>query len=146
MNLRDCSKAFILAFVILASCKPSPEEQKAKLQQQADAYLTAYNEEFQKLYTISAEAEWTLNTKIVEGDTATQKIYEETKQKYTDYLGSQANIDSSKKYLAIKEQLTLLQVKQFEAILFAAGGSPATAAEAVKELIKVSGDRSIAYV
>ncbi|HEX5168833.1 MAG TPA: M2 family metallopeptidase, partial [Cyclobacteriaceae bacterium] len=136
------SRFIFVIWILLVSCKPSPEEQNAKRQQQADAYLNSYNDEFQKLYTISAEAEWNLNTKIVEGDTLTQKLYEETKQKFTDFMGSQANIDSARKYLAIKEQLTPLQVKQFEAVLFAAGGSPATAAEAVKDLIKVSGDQT----
>jgi peptidyl-dipeptidase A len=133
--------AFLL-FGLLSACKPSPEEQKAKLQQQADAYLVSYNDELQKLYTVAAEAEWNLNTRIVEGDTTTQRIYEETRQKFTDFMGSQANIDSSKKYLELKDQLAPLQVKQLEAILFAAGGSPATAAEAVKELIKVSGEQT----
>lgn len=143
MNVRDCFNFFLFGIVILfASCNPSPEEKKAKLQQTADTYLLAYNEEFQKLYTTAAEAEWTLNTKIVQGDTITQKVYEEVKKKYTDFLGSQANIDSAKKYLGLKDQLTSLQVKQFESVLFAAGGSPATAADAVKELIKVSGDQT----
>ena len=96
----------------------------AALQGQAEKFLTAYNEQFQQLYTAAAEAEWTLNTRIVEGDTVTQRIYEEAKQKFTDFMGSQVNIDSSRKYLDRKDQLTKLQAKQFEAILFAAGGSP----------------------
>jgi peptidyl-dipeptidase A len=141
MNNRKYKMVFLLLTVLLG-CKPSAEEKQATLQKQADNYLSSYNDELQKLYTVAAEAEWTLNTKIVEGDTITQKVYEETKKKFTDFLGSQANIDSAKKYLAIKEQLTPLQVKQLDAILFSAGGSPATAETAVKELIKVSGDQT----
>lgn len=130
------------ALALLASCKESEEQKKMRIQKQADAYLTTYNIEYQKLSTGASEAAWLLNTKIVDGDSITQKQYEEATQKLTDFQGSLNNIDSAKKYLAIKDQLTPLQTKQFQAILFAAGGSPATAAEAVKALIKESGEQT----
>lgn len=132
----------LIPLLLAGACKPSAEERMAALQGQAETFLTAYNEQYQQLYTDAAEAEWTLNTKIVEGDSVTQRIYEEAKQKFTDFMGSQVNIDSSRKYLEMKDQLTSLQSKQFEAILFAAGGSPESASAAVKELIKVSGDQT----
>src|SRR5690606_11038325 len=139
LSLHDALPIFILISLLLAgACKPSAEERMAALQGQAETFLTAYNKQYQQLYTDAAEAEWTLNTKIVEGDSVTQRIYEEAKQKFTDFLGSQVNIDSSRRYLELKEQLTSLQSKQFEAILFAAGGSPESASAAVKELIKVT--------
>ncbi|MGC3945804.1 MAG: M2 family metallopeptidase [Chryseolinea sp.] len=135
---------FGLVLSLVVSCKPKPseEEKNAKLQQQAETYLSAYNTELQKLYTTSAETSWTLNTRIVDGDTVTQKAYEEANEKFSSFLGSQANIDSAKKYLGLKDQLTSLQERQFNAILYAAGGSPETAKDAVVELIKVSGDQT----
>lgn len=133
---------FFVTLALAASCKPSPEERKAAVQATADAYLEAYNDEYQRLYTAAAEAEWLLNTRIVEGDTATQRAYERARKAYADFRGSQANIDSARKYLDMQEMLTPLQAKQFDAILFAAGASPATAAEAVRELITVQGDQT----
>ncbi|HLT80831.1 MAG TPA: M2 family metallopeptidase [Cyclobacteriaceae bacterium] len=132
----------LAVLAVIASCKPSAEERKAALHSTADAYLAAYNDEYQRLYTAAAEAEWLLNTHIVEGDTATQRAYERARKAYTDFRGSQANIDSARKYLDQRDQLTPLQEKQFDAILFAAGASPATAADAVKELITVQGDQT----
>src|SRR5690606_39784806 len=82
------------------------------------------------------------NTHIVEGDTATQRAYERARKAYTDFRGSQANIDSARKYLDMRDQLTPLQAKQFDAILFAAGANPATAAEAVSQLITVQADQT----
>jgi peptidyl-dipeptidase A len=131
----------ILGLSLLISCG-SKEDKSSKLQQQADVFLAAYNEQYKNLYTIASETEWILNTKIQEGDTLTQKQFEEAKQKITDFQGSVANIDSAKKYIALKSNLTPLQTKQFEAILFAAGASPATASAAVKELITVSAEQT----
>jgi peptidyl-dipeptidase A len=139
---RNTLFALLMLVPLFQSCNESAEEKKARLQEQAEKFLAGYNHEMQALYTTAAEAEWNLNTKIVEGDTTTQRIYEESRKAFTDYLGSQANIDSSRQYLEMKDQLTDLQARQFEAILFAAGGSPATASATVEELIKVSGDQT----
>src|SRR5690606_24805448 len=142
MRSNSFQNLLLLAIIALAACKPSAEERRAALQAAADAYLTAYNDEYQRLYTAAAEAEWVLNTRIVDGDTATQRAYERTRKAYTDFRGSQANIDSARKYLGMRDQLTPLQAKQFDAILFAAGANPATAAEAVRELITVQADQT----
>jgi peptidyl-dipeptidase A len=124
------------------SCHVSEENKNRKIQEQANQYLSLYNSEYQKLYTTANETSWVLNTKIIEGDTITQILYEEATQKLNDFQGSLAVIDSSKKYLAIKDRLLPLQVKQFNYILFSAGASPATAAKAVKALIKESAEQT----
>jgi peptidyl-dipeptidase A len=141
---RFCSNASLTALLIplVFSCQAPQEEKDSGLQQQADTYLSAYNTAYQKLRKDASESEWVLNTRIVEGDTATQHRYEVASQKLTDFLGSRANIDSAKKYLEMKKRLSPLQVREFDAILFAAGGSPETAARAVKELIEVSGKQT----
>ncbi len=132
----------LFCLLITFSCTESEEEKTKKIQVQAETYLDNYQSEYQKLYTGASEAEWQLNTKIVEGDTATQRSYEIAKQKFADFTGSLANIDSARKYIGLKEKLTPLQNKQFDAILYAAGGSPATAGETVKELIVESGEQT----
>src|SRR5688572_32626734 len=113
-----------LTALCLGSCT-KPEEKKTEiLHPQAASYLEGYNLEFKKLSTEANEAAWLLNTKIEEGDTVTQKLFEAAAQKLTDFTGSLANIDSAKKYLAIADQLSPLQKRQFEYVLFLAGGAP----------------------
>ncbi len=139
-------RKFNIAYSLLAlaffSCSQADNKGKEPFHPQADAYLKAYNSEYKKLNTEAGEAAWLLNTKIEEGDTVTQKLYEEAAQKLTDYTGSQANIDSSKKYLATSESLSPIQKKQMEYILFLAGGAPASASETVKALIKENADQT----
>src|SRR6187455_433169 len=131
-----------LTALCLWSCT-KPEEKKTEvLHPQAATYLQDYNLEYQKLSTEANEAAWLLNTKIEEGDTVTQKLYEEAAQKLTDFTGSLANIDSAKKYLAIADQLSPIQKRQMDYVLYLAGGAPATASETVKELIKVNAEQT----
>lgn len=128
--------------IVTLSCSVSEQESNAALQQQADAFLQDYNDQLKALYTSASEAEWVLNTRIVEGDTVAQRQYEITRQQLADFEGSLSNIDSARKYLALKDKLTPVQTRQFEAILFAAGGNPATAAEAVTQLINTSASQT----
>jgi peptidyl-dipeptidase A len=130
-----------LVIVCLGSCTKS-KEKREPFHPQAATYLDRYTLEFKRLSTEANEAAWVLNTKIEEGDTVTQKVYEEAAQRLTDFTGSLANIDSSKKYLGLAGQLSPLQKRQMEYILFLAGGAPATASETVKELIKVNAEQT----
>jgi peptidyl-dipeptidase A len=127
---------FLTVIVMLTSCSKTEEKKNEPFHPQAASYLDVYTLEFKRLSTEANEAAWVLNTRIEEGDTITQKVYEEAAQKLTDFTGSVANIDSAKKYLAITNELSPLQKRQMEYILFLAGGAPATSAETVKELIK----------
>jgi peptidyl-dipeptidase A len=131
-----------LAVACFWSCTKSEEKSSEPFHPLAATYLDGYILEFKRLSTEANEAAWLLNTKIEEGDTVTQKVYEEAAQKLTDFTGSLANIDSSKKYLGIADQLSPLQKRQMEYILFLAGGAPATASETVKELIKVNAEQT----
>jgi peptidyl-dipeptidase A len=128
--------------LFVVSCQVTEKNKNAKLQENADKYLSSYNEEYQKLSTAANETSWTLNTKIIEGDSITQKQYEEATRKLTDFQGRVSVIDTAKKYVALKDKLTPLQAKQFEYILFSAGASPATAADAVRALIKESAEQT----
>lgn len=105
-------------------------------QKEVQAWLDEYNKEWQKLLIVSAEAEWKLNTHIEEGDTVTPRLSEDANKKMADFTGSKANIDKSQEYLKAKDQLTPLQVRQLEVILYMAGNSPETAGDKVMERIK----------
>jgi len=108
---------------------------KNDLQEEVQAYLDQYNQEYQKLLIDASEAEWKLNTYIVEGDTLTQKQAEEAEGRLAAFTGSKENIEKAKGYLEQKDQLTGLQVKQLETILYMAGAKPETAGEVVDQLI-----------
>ncbi|MDQ3141232.1 MAG: M2 family metallopeptidase [Bacteroidota bacterium] len=132
---------FFLSFLcLLISCKHSTDQTKGTsdnnaLQKEVQDFLDTYNKEYVKYYTASSEAEWLSNTHIVEGDTMNTFHTKAANEQYAQFLGNKTNIDASKKYLGQKDQLTELQWRQLETILFLAGDKPETASEIVKERI-----------
>ncbi len=125
-------------WLIAAGCQMKntvSETQSASTTTEVQAFLDDYNQTYQTLYTETSEAEWKSNTMIVEGDTATQNATKRANERYAAFTGSTENIEKAKQYLSQKETLTPLQVKQLEAILYAAGANPQTAAGLVKQKI-----------
>ncbi len=121
--------------LFLVACNGNKSADNAAVQAAAQQFLDNYTEQFVGLYYASAEGQWQLNTHIVDGDTVTSNAAARADQAYAEFTGSVANIDSARKYLALKEQLTPLQVKQLEAILYMAGNNPASAGEVVAKRI-----------
>lgn len=113
-----------------SSPKPNPEKQK-----EVQAWLDTYNTEWQKLITASSEAQWELNTHIVEGDTLTEKKAADADEAYSKYTGSKTVIDKAREFLKSEGELTPLQVRQLKAILYMAGNNPETAGDLVKKRI-----------
>jgi peptidyl-dipeptidase A len=123
----------LLVSELLFSCGSKNDTEA--YQQEIQAKLDAYNTKWQSLLKASAEAEWALNTQIVEGDTVTVKKAEEANKAFAGYTGSAENIAFAQNALKQKDRLKPLQVKQLEAILFMAGGNPATAGELIDKRI-----------
>lgn len=117
-------------------------EDNSALQAKADSFITVYTDEYQQLYYTSAKAEWELNTHIVEGDTLTSQKAEEAGKAYAAFTGSENNINAARELLKQKDRLTHLQVKQLEAILYAAGANPAVAADIVSQKIKAETEQT----
>lgn len=136
MRLR-LSGITVLFAVGLFSCS-QPQRNADKVIAAAQTYLDYYNNEFQKRYAASSEGQWALNTRIVAGDTMAAFQAARADEAMASFTGSTANIDSAKKYLALKTELTPLQVKQFETILFNAGNNPETAGDVVKRRIEAT--------
>lgn len=126
----------VLLLAAVVSCKTDPKADAAAFQEEAQAFLDAYSTEYQKLYYASSKAEWELNTRIVEGDDQNAKRAEAANSAFAAFTGSEENINSARKYLERKEDLSDLQRRQFDAILYAAGANPATAADLVAQKIK----------
>ena len=127
-------KALLLLSItlILASCANDAK----KHQQEVQAYLDDYNNKYKEFYTRSSEMQWMVQTHIVEGDTMNaynSRLADEAMAKYT---GSKVNIDKATTYLKWKEDLTPIQVKQLEKILFLAASNPESVSDIVEERIK----------
>lgn len=117
----------------LAACQPK-DDNKA-IRQEAQAYLEAYNAGYQKLSYTDQLAQWQLNVHIVKGDTSDQHAASVADEALSAFTGSIANIDSARKFLAAKDKLSDLQVRQLNAILLLAGNNPASAGDVVKKRI-----------
>jgi peptidyl-dipeptidase A len=120
--------------LVLAAC---PKQTAAPLapRDEATAFLAAYEAKYQPLYTASQEAEWLANTHIVEGDSSAEDAATAASEAMAAFTGSVENIETSKRLLAAKDQLDPLQVKQLEAVLFAAADNPATIPDVVSQRI-----------
>jgi peptidyl-dipeptidase A len=130
------NKILLLSLIglIMASCKPKAPDNSA-IQAEVQSYLDTYNPQYQKLYYTDQLAQWQLNVHIVDGDTMGQHVASEADEALSNYTGSVANIDSVKRFMAMKDKLTKIQVLQLEAMLYLAGNNPATAGDVVKKRI-----------
>ena len=121
----------VLSFTVY-SCK---SEKKRGVADEASAFLESYNKKYRELATASAEAEWVLNTHIVEGDTVARHEAEVANKAFADYTGSEEVIKQARSFLEHRDELSDLQVRQLEKILYLAGANPATAGDVISDLI-----------
>ena len=138
--MKNSSNIILLSVFLIFTyaCGEAPKEvkkEKNKISAELDAFLDTYNQQYMNLYYASSEAQWILNTRIVEGDTVTGKLAEEADAAYAAFMGSEENISQCRKFLESKDQLTAIQVKQLETILYNAGNNPAVAGEIVAQRI-----------
>ncbi len=126
-----------LSIAIMACQTPQKKEEQNSTELKAELtnFLNEYNSTYQKLYYASSQAQWTLNTHIVEGDTATSNLAKKADEALAAFMGSEGNIEQSRRFLENRSELSEIQIKQLEAILYNAGNNPAIAKEVVKERI-----------
>ncbi|MCC6721363.1 MAG: M2 family metallopeptidase [Bacteroidia bacterium] len=130
----------VLVFIIMSISSCNNTNNK-NFKNEVQKFLDAYNLEFQKLLTANNEAQWKLNTMIIEGDTVTSKKASDAAEKYADFTGSKANIEKATNFLKSKDKLDAIQIKQLETILFLAGANPETVKDIVKKKIKAETDQ-----
>lgn len=116
--------------ILLTNCGVNKEKQK-----EVQTWLNEYNKKWQDLVTVSSEAQWLLNTQIVEGDTITEKKATDADEAYSKYTGSKEVVAKAHEYLKFEKDLTPLQVRQLKAILYMAGNNPEVAGDLVKKRI-----------
>lgn len=126
---------FILLFLL--SCTAQKETQKeTNVQLNAQAFLDSLQHDYLKVYKDYAEAQWNSNTRIIAGDSTNAIAQRKAGAAFAHFIGSKGLIESTKAYLAHKEQLTPLQIRQLQMFLYGAADYAETAKEAVAERIK----------
>ena len=122
-----------LAFLVLlsgTSCRRATE-----FQMEAQGFLDGYTATYADLSYAAAQAEWESNTRIVEGDDTNAQRTRAANEALAAFTGSIENIETCRRLLAQREQLTPLQVRQLEVILYQAADKPQTVSELVRERI-----------
>ena len=122
---------FVFSFVAAPATLAFSKDVKADAQK----FIDSYTRNWSKLRYESSLAEWQSNIMIVEGDQTNAKATVAAAEKLVAFTGSKANIDAATKFLREKDKLDALQIKQLEAILYKAAGSPQTAKALVTERI-----------
>ena len=127
--MKVISSLIFVSMLLLVACNDSKDiesEANKGLQDSVQKYLTDYNNKYKEFYYAASEAEWVLNTHIVEGDTLAEHEVKIASKAWADFTGSEENINTADGFLTVKDKLTPLQVKQLNAIKYAAAGNPAT--------------------
>jgi peptidyl-dipeptidase A len=122
---------FITTVPLISYATPRPSD----VREDAQKFIEEYSAQWQKLFYASSLAEWRSNTMIVEGDDTNSKATVAANKALAAFTGSKSNIDKATAFLKQKDQLTPLQIKQLEQILFKAAGNPETVKELVAERI-----------
>src|SRR2546427_13103507 len=112
--------ALMSLVVLFTSCMNEQQRHQQKVQ----AYLDDYNLKYKNFYTVSNEAQWQVQTHIVQGDTMNAYHARKADEAMAKFTGSKENIDKATEYLKWKNDLTPLQLKQLTKILFLAAGNP----------------------
>ncbi len=111
------------------------EVPESAAQREAAAYLAEYANTYQGLYYAANEADWAVNTRIVEGDTTNAARYRRAREALAAFEGSVDNIERIRDLLDERDQLAPLQTLQLEAMLFNAAQYPGTVPDLVSERI-----------
>ncbi|MFZ0391634.1 MAG: M2 family metallopeptidase, partial [Calditrichia bacterium] len=123
---------FPAAFLILISGCGNSED----VRQRAGEFIDNYTNEYQQLYYRSARAEWQSNTHIVEGDSSNAVETRRANEALAGFTGSADNIKKIRGFLENSNDLSDLQVRQLETMLYMAGNNPGTVPDVVKARIK----------
>ena len=128
---------FALLFLGFLGCQTQKD-----IRSEAQVFIDQYSKKFQELYYAAAQAEWKSNTMIVEGDSTNAIATRKANEALAAFTGSVENIQKIQQFLQHKNQLTLLQVRQLEAMLYMAANNPQTVPEVVKARIKAETEQT----
>jgi peptidyl-dipeptidase A len=126
----------LITLLGLMACNPSAEEGGNKNRADVDPqqFIDDYTKKYQELYYASAKAEWKSNTEIIEGDSTNDLATRAANEAFAEFTGSVENIETISALLK-REDLTPLQRRQLEVMLYSAANQPQTVKEKVKARI-----------
>ncbi len=110
-------------------------DRRTRFYGEVQAFIDDYNETFIPLYTESSEAEWALNTHIVDGDDSNRVRTEAANQALAAFTGSVEVIERARGLLEHEDLLTPIHLRQLEMILFRAADNPQTVPDLVNRRI-----------
>lgn len=123
--------------LLLTACN----QKKNGVQDEAQNFLDDYTQEYVKLYTQDQLAQWISNIEIKKDDSTNTMAAQKADEAMAVFTGSKDNIDKARKFLAQKAELTDIQVKQLQYILYNAANNPQTVADLVKKRIKAENEQ-----
>jgi peptidyl-dipeptidase A len=133
----------IIMVVSLLACKTQEGSQKLTEEQQVvQNFLDSFHQGFLKVNYDYAEAQWQSNTKIIEGDSTNSVNERKAADAFAKFVGSSSLIGRVRQFLGNKNDLTELQAKQLEKILYNAANYPETAKQAVGDRVKAETEQT----
>lgn len=130
-------KTKILLTVALLSLLVQPV--RADIKSDAKQFLETYNLTYQRLYTVTSEAQWLALTDVNDEHTG-QRIGADLAQ--SAYLGSPWIIEKAQELLKQRKKLAALTIRQLEHVLLLAAGSPGTIPIVVNERVAAEARQS----
>ncbi len=134
--MKTITQIFSFSLILLFTGCTKVNEDDKTIHTEVENFLESYNLKFQQLLIPANEAQWKLNTFIIEGDTTAALEAQKASEAMVAFTGSAENIEQALKFLENRNELLPVQIRQLEAILYAAGSSPAIVSEQVSEKIK----------
>jgi len=136
-----CSLLLCVALVSAMVSTACRIRDDARLRREVGAFIDDYTARYVELYTASSEAEWTSNTRIVEGDDTNRRRTEAANQALTAFTGSVEVIAAAESFLERPDALDPVQVAQLEKILYNAANYPQTVPGLVRERIAAEAEQ-----
>lgn len=135
--MRKLICASAAAILLFTACN----QKKNVVQDEAQNFLDDYTQEYVKLYTQDQLAQWKSNIEIKKGDSTNTAVAQKADEAMAVFTGDKDNIEKARKFLSQKTELTDIQMKQLQYILYNAANNPQTVAELVKKRIKAENDQ-----
>lgn len=137
---------YVVAALLFTSCNSGTQDNTSsttdgKGSTEAQAFIDSYSKQYQTLYYTSSQAEWESNTRIVEGDSTNALRTKAANEALADFTGSEENIHKTRELLK-KTDLSPLQKRQLDGILYAAANNPATVKDVVKQRIQAETEQT----
>ena len=127
--------SLLLLSLFTACTSPEGDGAGGDAAAEAQAFLDEYQTAYLPIYYEANEAEWASNTRIVEGDETNLQRTAAANEKLAAFTGDETTIERTRAHLENRDQLSDLQVRQLEAILYAAAQNPQNVPDLVKRRI-----------